>query len=120
MDTFGKRLKELRKSKGITQQQLADILSVDRTSVGKWETDKNLANNDILNALCAFFSCTMDYLLGRTNVKALNLNDQEPIIDNPLLSELNKRGISLEDLRNLSPADIELLARMAESLVAKK
>lgn len=52
--------------------------------------------------------------------KALNLNDQEPIIDNPLLSELNKRGISLEDLRNLSPADIELLARMAESLVAKK
>jgi len=52
--------------------------------------------------------------------KALNLDDQEPIIDNPLLSELNKRGISLDDLRNLSPADIEFLARMAESLVAKK
>ena len=67
MATFGTRLKELRKQKKITQQELADILNVDRTSVGKWETDKNLANNDILNSLCSFFVCSMDYLLGRTD-----------------------------------------------------
>lgn len=65
MATFGQRLKEIRKENKITQQQLADMLNVDRTSVAKWEGDKNLANQDILDILCNKFNVSLDYLLGR-------------------------------------------------------
>ena len=64
---FAKRLKELRKESGLTQQKLADILFVDRTSVGKWETAMNLANNEVLRRMCNLFNCSMDYLLGMTD-----------------------------------------------------
>lgn len=64
---FSGRLKELRKREHLTQQDLANKLNVDRTSVGKWETNRNLANNDILQKICSMFDVTMDYLLGRTD-----------------------------------------------------
>ncbi len=70
MATFGSRLKEIRKSNHLTQQALADMLHVDRTTVVKWETDKNLANQEIMDFLCDEFAVTLDYLLGRNdNIK---------------------------------------------------
>lgn len=72
MATFGERLKELRKSNHLTQQTLAEMLNVDRTTVVKWESDKNLANQDILDFLCDKFGVTLDYLLGRNNIVIKN------------------------------------------------
>ncbi|MDY5439410.1 MAG: XRE family transcriptional regulator [Eubacteriales bacterium] len=72
MATFGERLKELRKSNHLTQQTLAEMLNVDRTTVVKWESDKNLANQDILDFLCDKFGVTLDYLLGRNNILIKN------------------------------------------------
>lgn len=72
MATFGERLKELRKSNHLTQQTLAEMLHVDRTTVVKWESDKNLANQDILDFLCDKFGVTLDYLLGRNNIVIKN------------------------------------------------
>ena len=40
MKAFGERLKELRQSKGLTQRQLADVLSVSGNAVHCWESDK--------------------------------------------------------------------------------
>lgn len=68
MATFGERLKSLRSQYGYTQESLARELNVDRTSVGKWETNKNLANQDILDLLCLKFNVSLDFLLGRDSL----------------------------------------------------
>lgn len=67
MDTLGKRLKKLRSQKKITQQQLADIFGVDRSTVASWEIDRREPDNYTIQKLADFFDTTTDYLLGRTD-----------------------------------------------------
>ena len=64
---FAKRLKELRIEKGLTQQQLADILKVDRTTVMKWETGERETNFSMLIAIARYFNISVDYLIGNTD-----------------------------------------------------
>lgn len=64
---FAKRLKELRLDKGLTQQQLADILKVDRTTVMKWETGERETNFTMLVKIARFFETSCDYLIGNTD-----------------------------------------------------
>ena len=61
---FGKRLKELRIEKGMTQQQLAEVLGVDRTAVMKWELGERETNFGMLTKIAKYFQVTTDYLLG--------------------------------------------------------
>ncbi len=64
---FSKRIKELRKSKKMTQRQLADILFVDCSTVTKWETGKANPDFDKQQKLAELFNVSIDYLLGRNN-----------------------------------------------------
>ena len=67
METLGTRLKELRKNKKITQQQIADAIGVSKTSVIYWEKDDNLPKHDSLMALAKALCVTPEYLLkGKT------------------------------------------------------
>ena len=65
MSTFGERLKELRKSKNLTQEKLAERLSVNRDALAKWETDRAFPDVNIIKELADLFEVTTDYLLGR-------------------------------------------------------
>lgn len=60
---FGEKLQQLRKSHGLTQEQLAQRLYVSRTAVSKWESGKGYPNLDSLRALSAEFSVSIDVLL---------------------------------------------------------
>ncbi|NDO18580.1 helix-turn-helix transcriptional regulator [Lachnospiraceae bacterium MD329] len=64
---FAERLKELRKSKKITQEKLADIIGVERSSIGKYESPSKpvIPSTDIQIKLADYFGVTVDYLLGR-------------------------------------------------------
>lgn len=62
---FSTRLKDLRIEHNLTQQQLADILKVDRTTVMKWETNACETNFDMLVKIADYFDVSCDYLLGR-------------------------------------------------------
>lgn len=64
---IGKRIRLLRNEKGIYQQQLADILSVSKSTIAMWETDKREPDSEMLVNLADYFNCSIDYLLGRTN-----------------------------------------------------
>ncbi|PWB13374.1 peptidase S24 [Acinetobacter sp. AM] len=71
METLGTRLKELRKNKKITQQQIADAIGVSKTSVIYWEKDDNLPKHESLMALAKVLSVSPAYLLnGDTNDKS--------------------------------------------------
>ena len=60
---FGKKLQTLRQSKGLTQEELADLLYVSRAAVSKWESGRGYPNIDSLKAISKLFSITIDNLL---------------------------------------------------------
>lgn len=62
---LGENLKSLRIKKGLTQQQLADLLKINRVTYTQYELDKREPDNTTLIALADFFNVSTDYLLGR-------------------------------------------------------
>ena len=62
---FSSRLKALRKSQKITQESLAKIIGVERSSVGKYEANNVIPSIDVLNRIADYFNVSVDYLLGR-------------------------------------------------------
>lgn len=63
MDNLGERLFELRKSKNLSQEDVADKLGVTRQSVSKWETNQSTPDFDKIVPLCELFEITTDELL---------------------------------------------------------
>lgn len=60
---FNEKLQELRKSKGLTQEELAQAIFVSRTAVSKWESGRGYPNIDSLKELSRFFGITIDELI---------------------------------------------------------
>ena len=63
MMEFNEKLQELRKHKGLTQEELAECLYVSRTAISKWESGRGYPNIESLKAIAKFFSVTIDELL---------------------------------------------------------
>ena len=60
---FHEKLQELRKSRGLTQEELAEALYVSRTAVSKWESGRGYPSIDSLKEISKYFSVTIDDLL---------------------------------------------------------
>lgn len=60
---FHEKLQELRKKRGLTQEELAEALYVSRTAISKWESGRGYPNIDSLKELSNFFSVSIDDLL---------------------------------------------------------
>ena len=60
---FNEKLQELRKSRGLTQEELAESLYVSRTAVSKWESGRGYPSIDSLKEISNYFSVTIDDLL---------------------------------------------------------
>lgn len=60
---FNEKIQELRKKKGLTQEELAEVLFVSRTAISKWESGRGYPNIDSLKAIAKFFGVTIDQLL---------------------------------------------------------
>ncbi len=60
---FNVKLQELRKAKGLTQEELAEALYVSRAAVSKWESGRGYPSIDSLKEVSRFFSITMDDLI---------------------------------------------------------
>lgn len=72
-EKVGKFIENLRKEKGLTQQDLADILSVSNQAVSKWEGGRNLPDIAIQRAICDTFNITMEELhAGERDIKKRN------------------------------------------------
>ena len=64
MFDFGKQLKELRKSKELTQEQAAELLGISKQSVSRWENNSTYPDIMFLPTLASFYGVTVDRLLG--------------------------------------------------------
>lgn len=64
---FGDKLKELRKEKDISQEELSNIFNVNKSTISAWEVNKAQPNYDTLLKLSKYFDVTPNYLLGFAN-----------------------------------------------------
>ena len=60
---FNEKLQELRKRKGLTQEELAKLLYVSRTAISKWESGRGFPNIESLKAISKTFCVSLDELL---------------------------------------------------------
>lgn len=72
---FNEKLQELRKRKGLTQEELAEALFVSRTAVSKWESGRGYPNIDSLKAIAKFFGVTIDELLSGAELLSIAEED---------------------------------------------
>lgn len=75
MQTIGKKIKMLRKNKGMTQEQLAEVLSVSAQSVSKWENEISVPDIELLPIIARYFRITMDELFNY-RLDALNYRER--------------------------------------------
>lgn len=67
MAHLGELLAELRQDRGLTQDQLAEIISVSPGTISNYEHGRHLPDLDKLKMIADYFHVTTDYLLGRTS-----------------------------------------------------
>lgn len=72
---FHEKLQELRKNRGLTQEELAEVLYVSRTAISKWESGKGYPSIDSLKGISNYFSVTIDDLL--SGEKLLSIAEKE-------------------------------------------
>ena len=74
---FNEKLQELRKRKGLTQEELAEALYVSRTAISKWESGRGFPSIDSLKSIAAFYGVTVDELLSGDQLLTIAENDQK-------------------------------------------
>lgn len=102
------RLKELRKSNKLTQQELADRLGVTQATFSGWETEKFEIDNASLIECAHIFNVSIDYLLGRTdertfvdsNVKPTHIGNPNGILRIPVYGNI-PAGIPMEAIEDI-------------------
>ena len=73
---FNEKLRELRKRKGLTQEELAAALYVSRTAISKWESGRGYPNIESLKAIAKLFSVSIDELLSGDELLTLAEEEQ--------------------------------------------
>jgi transcriptional regulator, cro/CI family len=118
---FPERLKQLRQKKGLTQQEIADLVHVNRVTYTNWEKGKREPSFENLVKLASVLGTSTDYLLG-TSDNYIDLEDFETLIKKLPEEEITKliqdkvtnikmglliaakeTGLSLEQLAELLP-----------------
>ena len=77
---FHEKLQQLRKSKGLTQEELAGAIFVSRTAVSKWESGRGYPNIDSLKELSKFFSVTVDELISPDEIITAAEDEKQALI----------------------------------------
>lgn len=96
--TLGDRLRQLREDRGLDQRDLAEYLSIDRSTYGKYETGKSNPDLEKLSTLAAYFNVTVDWLMGRSKLKNPERDYKETMdFVKDLMVMLNENGHNLTD-----------------------
>ena len=79
---FSEKLQELRKSKDMTQEELAEALYVSRTAISKWESGRGFPSIDSLKEISNFFSVSIDELLSAEKMVSIAERENKENIQN--------------------------------------
>lgn len=116
--TFAEKLKKARQQAGFSQEELAAKLSVSRSAVAKWETDKGMPDIENLKGISALLNVSIDYLLDEGESLSM-CSLREPII----LDEYEKTGKarSKQDAAVIAkfPKAVQIYALMRKKKLSK-
>ncbi len=124
------RLKELRMEKDKKQSEVAAVISVDRSTYGKYETGDSIPDINKLISLASYFGVTVDYLLGISDSREASTTNSstatriaEVLEDNSELLGFWNTLQQREDLqllfkqtRNMSPRTIRQVIRVIKAI----
>lgn len=92
---IGPFLKSLREERYLTQDQLSEILLVDRTTISKWESNKSIPLNDTLTLLSEFYNVSVNEILAGERFTKEELNFKNARVTLSLLAKKNKLRLVL-------------------------
>lgn len=118
MGTFGDRLKELRLEKELTQPAFGRIFNVEKGTVSNWENENRFPDKNTLKALADYFDVSLDYLLGRSNIrKPLDKIPAEENKKQKHSPEVETIAAHLEEKnKEITPRKMKLLKRYIDDL----
>jgi transcriptional regulator with XRE-family HTH domain len=105
MQTFGERLRRVRREQFIRQKQLATHLNIAVSTLSQYENDKRHPNFDILSQISKYFNVSTDYLLGINNNEKSNLMKDIESVDEQL------EGLSYQELINKITGNLVAMSR---------
>ena len=92
---IGEFLRELRKGKGLTQEQLAEQFNISRRSVSRWETGSNLPDLDILIEMADYYGVELKEILnGERKSEKMNEELKETVLKVAEFSNEDKRKLT--------------------------
>lgn len=85
---YGNRLRNLRESRNLSQQDLADRLKINRSTYARYELGQTQPDFSTLQSIADFYDVSIDYILGRTNVPSRsdtkhNDSEIEKLVEDP-------------------------------------
>ena len=98
-------LKQLRKSKRLTQQEVANFIGISQNNYSYWENGKVKIDNQSLKKLSELFNVSVDYILGNTN-------ELTPTTQNAVISPEQAKEIWLDSLNKTDKKGIELYLQL--------
>ena len=115
---FNEKLQELRKSRSLTQEELAEALFVSRTAISKWEQGRGYPSLDSLKEISKFFSVSIDDLICSEEIISAAADEKQECMDKYISLICNTLDIFLVLLLLLpvfgngtdSPASVSLFA----------
>ncbi len=102
METLGTRLKQLRKEKKLTQQQLAEAIGVSKTSVIYWEKDENTPKHESLKALAKNLSTNVEWLLTGKKIVSQSSQELQPLSEWDETTPIEEDEIEIPFFQNFS------------------
>lgn len=110
MDGFGERLRRLRKSRDVTQGQLAEYLGVVPSAIGKYERlPDSYPSVEVLIKISEYFDVSIDYLLKGTMPRGSVENNLNGLLSNSPFIQANNGGVVFNGDGSISPEAMELL-----------
>jgi len=116
--SFGENLKNVRKQRGITQEQLAETLGVSRQAISKWESDNGYPETEKLLVISEALNISVDSLLNDSSTlevkQKIAETDSVKVSNKLYIIDANKRklaafeefGIDMIGINNTGEADV--------------
>ena len=101
------RIKELRKERGLKQVDLCKTLGVSQAALSGYETGNYQPDNDILIKIADYFDTTVDYLLGKSDIK-------KPLTSEDVSGLTEKQIKILQMMEKMTPEQQDEILRQAE------
>lgn len=75
VETFGERLKILRLENKFTQNELSELLFLNKSSISRYESNKQIPESETLQKIASSFNVSMDYLLGLSDIRNIAITN---------------------------------------------